>query len=62
MSIFLGRTKVSGDGAQGSGSGEGLLGSYIIRDTNQFTEGQTILSWATTITASTEKSIYENIP
>ena len=62
MSIFLGRIKVSGDGAQGSGSGEGVFGSYVVRDTNQFTEGQTILSWATTITASTEKSIYENIP
>ena len=62
MSIFYGRTKVSGNGSEGSGSGEGALGSYVVRDTTQFTEGQSILSWATTITASTEKSIYENIP
>ncbi len=62
MSTFIGRIKVSGSGSDESGSGQGPLGSYLVRDTNQFTDGQTILSWVTSITACTEKSIYENIP
>lgn len=61
MSIWLGNTKLSGEGGSNTSSGEYKNHSFI-RDTEQFSKNQTILSWATMVMANTEKSIYENIP